>query len=275
MIRFSRSYWLTLGALALSAPGVLAGCGERNPERPPAQERAEGPPVGNAGVYLLDYGQFTGIYTLLEDGTFSGVHFVNDGNTVAGHPHGKLSPANSIDALEPIGWANFIDYPEEFGAQEANARFGRTFTENALEVRISRSTFAVEAGANRQLTYSKTDLRPLYGTPLTLDEIAGGYTGLLCTVGVHSPQLLVDDFEIGEDAGVRSTVGDCEFTGTLRPRGSTGIFDIEMSTAGANCGFTNPLSGIVTPFGIVDGRGELAFQLDNSTQTAVFTVTKR
>lgn len=237
---------------------------------------AVGVPIGTAGVFDVNYGQFKGVYTFLDDRSFYGIHLLL-GGTLAGHPHGPLSAANSVTALEPIGWANFIDDANKVGAQEPSGVFGRTFNPTSLNVSISGSMGTFKATASAQRTQFAGSTKTLYNDPIPLSVLAGSYQGLVRTAGINQPQQNVTGFTIGATGAYTVTVVDCTITGNLVQHGATGIFDTQAITSGANCKLNPALKGIVTPLSLPSNNlPQLAFQLNSAdnAHTAVFIITK-
>ena len=252
---------------------LLAGCTAAAPAAtpPPVKESAAPVAVGTAGVYDVDFGQFAGVYTLLDDGRFFGLHFLGD--TLAGQPHGQLSAANTALDKEPIAWANFVDDGRRVGTMEKAGVFGRTFTDSDLTAAISGSMGSFSAKATAQKAWAPGSVKTLYLDPI--GDVSGTYTGNLRTVGIEKQQEAVKDFVINGDSFTVEASG-CSLEGTLTPYESTGIFTLTASTSGADCLLQPTLSGIVTPLSVVDGVPQLAFQLDSAdaTQAAVFIVTR-
>lgn len=233
-------------------------------------------PIGTAGVFELNYGQFHGIYTFLDDRSFYGIHLVGSG-TLAGHPHGLLSAANSVTTREPIGWANFIDDTNMVGAQETSGVFGRTFNPSSLDVSITGSMGTFRATATSQKTHFAGSTKTLYNDPIALSLLAGTYQGTVRTAGINQTQQNVIGLTINATGAYTVSVVDCTFTGNLAQHGATGIFDTQVKTSGANCKLNPTLNGIVTPLTLPSNNlAQLAFQLNSAdnTHTAVFIVTK-
>ncbi|RZJ11521.1 MAG: YbhB/YbcL family Raf kinase inhibitor-like protein, partial [Rubrivivax sp.] len=227
--------------------------------------------------YEVNYGQFSGVYTFLDDGNFYGLHFVDSGATLAGHPHGKLTVANSATAQESIAWANFIDDAGKVGSQETTGLFGLSFSNTTgLSVSIHGSMGSFTAMAATQKPWSAGSASTLYANPLPLITIAGSYDGILRTVGINTPQQSVTNLAITADGSFSVTSADCTFTGKLLPHGTTGILDTAVTTSGASCKLNANLKGIVTPLSITSDVPQLGFQLNSAdnTQTAVFVVKK-
>ena len=264
--------------MALGACGGGGGGGSAPPSPPPSPPPPPPPtaPLGTAGIFNVDYGQFTGVYTLLDDRRFSGVHFVA-GEGLAGHPHGLLSSTNSTSARDPIAWANFIDDVHEYGTQEPAGVFGRTFTSTALTVSITGSMGSFTATATQQAGYGDGSGRTLYGDPIALSTAAGIYAGNLRTVGLVQPMQTVTGLTMDASGHWSATVAACMFTGTLVQHGATGVYEAQATTSGAGCGFTSTLAGLMTPLAWNNGKPQWALQLDTAddSQTAVFIVTKQ
>lgn len=269
----------TGGAVMLA--WIMAACGGGGGGAPAAAQAPvvvtpSAPPLsGSAGVFDVNYGQFSGIYTFLDNGQFYGLHFVS-GGTLAGHPRGLLGAANSVSQLEHISWANFIDDAGMLGKQETDGQFGRSFSSTELSVKISGSMGVFTASTNVQRGYGDGSSKSLYGDPLPLATLAGTYKGIQRTVGLGQPLQNVGDFVLDAGGNFGSTVADCTYKGKLVPHGGSGIFDVEVQASGAHCNMSSTLKGIVTPLSYIDGVAKLAVQLDSAdqSQSAVFIVTK-
>jgi hypothetical protein len=255
---------------ALSACG--GGGGDGGPPPPPSPPPPA--PLGTAGIFNVNYGPFSGIYTILDNRQFSGVHFVA-GEGLAGHPHGLLSPTNSTSARDPVAWANFIDDVDEYGAQEPAGVFGRTFTSTALTVSITGSMGSFSATTTQQAGYGDGSGRTLYGDPIALAAAAGSYAGYMRSVGLGKTRQTVAGLTLDAAGHWSVTVDACAFTGTLVQHGTTGVYDAQAITSGVGCGFVPTLAGLLTPLAWNAGKPEWALQLDSAdgAQTAVFIVT--
>lgn len=240
---------LLVGCTAAPAPG---------PTQPPGTT-----PVGTEGVYDVDFGQFTGVYVIVND-EFWGLHFL--GETLAGHPHGALSTDNTALEREPIGWANFVDDGRRVGTMEAAGTLGRTFTEGDVTIAITGSMGSFSAKATQQKAYA--DGSPIFGTERAVD---GEYTGIMRTVGIDHKQEDVTVFSITGDALEAEAVG-CSFSGTLAQYGSSGIFTTTVQASGADCALQPTLTGIVVPL----DDDTIALELDtaDAAQSAVFIVSR-
>lgn len=257
---------------ALSACGGGGDSGGTPPPPPPPP-----PPIGTAGIFDVDYGQFTGVYTMLDDGRFYGMHFVSGGSVLAGHPHGPLSANNSTGSREHIAWANFIDDLHQTGRQEQAGVFGRTFHPSTLDVSITGSMGSFSATATRQKTWGSDDTHTLYNDPIPLASLAGNYSGIVRTVGIATPQQSVTGFALGADGHWSITAAGCHFEGTLAQYRSTGVYEAEATTSGDGCHFTGPLAGVLMPTSYANGVPRLGLQLDtaDNAQTAVFLLNKQ
>lgn len=225
--------------LAVAMGAALSGCGGGGSGSTPAPAPVAVPPpqsvavaVGTAGVYDIDYNGFTGIYTMLDNGDFYGIHRISNGSVLAGHPHGALTAKNSADSQESIGWANFIDASNGLGFQEPSGSFGRTFTSSILTVAITGSMGSFRASQVKQKTWSATDARTLYFDAIPLATIAGTYQGILRTVGSGRPKTAVTGFTIDATGAFSVNVIGCAFTGTMVKHGATGIFDLQAQSGG-------------------------------------------
>jgi hypothetical protein len=254
---------------------MLAACGGGGGAAPAqADGGTQLPATGVAGVFDIGYGPFSGIYTLLDNGEFYGMHFVN-GTELAGHPHGTLSAANSVTHLDPIAWAIFANDPDMVGHQDSGASFGRSYG-TVLSVKISGPIGTYTAIANAQRGYGDGSARTLYNDALPLSALAGKYQGIMRTVGIGQQLQQVLDFRLDAGGNFSTTVVDCGYTGKLAQHASSGIFDVQVQVSGPRCRMNPALKGIVTPLSYINGVARLAVQLDSAdnSQTAVFIVTR-
>ena len=260
---------LSLTSLSLSACGGGSGSDNAPPIKDPSQS------IGTAGIFDIQYGQFSGIYTFLDNGEFYGLHFVG-GAGVAGHPHGKLSASNSTASMERISWANFIDDEKMVGAQEMNGQFGRTFGPSSLNVRITGSMGTFSAIANSQKAYGDGSTKTLYKDALPMSVLAGTYTGVMRSVGIDKPKQSVSGLIIDANGSFTVSVASCAFSGKLVQYGVTGVFNTQVNTSGSECGIKAELKGVVVPTGVVANSHMLAFLLNtaDNNQTVVFYVSK-
>ena len=252
-------------ALAACAPTTTA-----SPEGPAPAGSAAPQPVGTAGVYDVDFGAFTGIYTLLDDGRFYGLHFVGEG--LAGHPFGQLSDGDTALTPEPIAWANFIDDARKVGKMETEGVFGRRFADSEVKFVISGSMGRFADGAEGQRPWSPGSAESLYNDPI--DSIAGTYGGFVRSAGLELPMEDVSDLVIDESGHFTVSALTCEIEGDLAQHGDTGVFDVVATASG--CDLQPNLDGIVLPISVVDGVPQLAFQLNtaDATQSTVFIVSR-
>ena len=246
--------------LATAACLLLVGC-TAAPAPTETPEPLPPTPVGTEGVYDLDFGQFTGVYVIV-DGEFWGLHFLGD--TLAGHPHGLLSPTNTALDREPIAWANFVDDGRRVGTMEPAGTLGRTFTEADVTVAITGSMGSFSAKATAQRAYA--DGAAIFTTPRDVD---GGYSGIVRTVGIDHKQEPVAGATITDGRFTAEAVG-CTFDGALTEH--AGFFDVTVETSGADCLLQPALAGIVVP---LDDE-TVAVELDSAdgTQSAVFILSR-
>lgn len=232
--------------------------------------------IGTAGIFDVNYGQFTGVYTLLEDGRFYGIHYVG-GSTLAGHPHGILSPENSTSNIESITWANFIDDANKVGKYEANPKFGRSFTSNSVSFKISGGFGAFTAQTTKQKKYGNNGSKSLYHDPIPLMTFAGSYKGIVRTAGIMKPTSTPSEFVMDAEGNFTATAMDCTFNGTLTQHEETGVFDVTVGVSGSICRLSSELRGIATPLSLINDKPAIAIQLNHTsnTETAVFIVTKQ
>lgn len=248
----------------------LAACSPSTPVEPAPAASVAPQPVGTAGIYDVDFGPFTGVYTLLDDGRFYGLHFVGEG--LAGHPFGQLSESDTALAPEPIAWANFIDDSRKVGEMEQEGLFGRRFTDSEVKFTISGSMGRFADGADGQRPWYPGSAESLYNDPI--DVIAGTYSGFVRSAGLSLPMEDVTGLVVDESGHFTVSALTCEIEGDLAPHGDTGVFDVVAEAIG--CGLQSNLDGIVSPLSVVDGVPRLAFQLNtaDATQSAVFVVSR-
>lgn len=248
----------------------LAACSPSTPVEPAPAASVAPQPVGTAGIYDVDFGPFTGVYTLLDDGRFYGLHFV--GESLAGHPFGQLTDGDTALAPEAIAWANFIDDSRKVGAMEQEGVFGRRFTESEVKFVISGSMGRFADGADGQRPWYPGSPESLYNDPI--DSIAGTYTGFSRSAGLDLTMEDVTGLVIDESGHFTVSALTCELEGDLTRHGDTGVFDVVVEASG--CDLQSELYGIVSPLSLVDGVPELAFQLAtaDATQSVVFVVSR-
>ena len=250
---------------------ALAACSPTAAPSEPAPAASVAPqPVGTAGIYDVDFGPFTGIYTLLDDGRFYGLHFVGEG--LAGHPFGQLSDGDTALTPEPIAWANFIDDARKVGAMETKGVFGRRFTDSEVKFVISGSMGRFADGAESQRPWYPGSAESLYLDPI--DSIAGSYAGFVRSAGLDLTMEDVTGLVIDDAGHFTVSALTCEIEGDLTQHGDTGVFDV-VATAGG-CDLQSDIEGIVVPLSVVDGVPQLAFELNtvDATQSVVFIVSR-
>lgn len=226
-------------------------------------------------MYALPYGQFSGIYTFLENGAFYGVHFVSNGTVVAGHPRGKLSGKNAYDNREAIAWANFIDDADQVGAQEPAGTFGRTFTAaGAVKAGIQGSMGSFTADASAPKAWASDPAISVYNNPIPLASFTGTYEGQVRTAGIGAKQEFPTGFVISADGKFSITASGCAFSGQLAQHGATGVFDATAQTTGAACKLKPTLKGILTPYSFSFDTPRVLLQLDSddNLQSVVFSL---
>jgi hypothetical protein len=252
-------------ALAACAPTATT-----SPEDPAPAASVAPQPVGTAGVYDVDFAAFTGIYTLLDDGRFYGLHFVGQG--LAGHPFGQLSDGDTALTPEPIAWANFIDDARKVGAMETEGVFGRRFSDTEVKFVISGSMGRFADGAESQRPWYAGAAESLYNDPI--DSIAGTYSGFVRSAGLELTMEDVTGLAIDDAGHFTVSALTCEIEGDLTQHGDTGVFDVVATASG--CGLQPAIEGIVVPLSVVDGVPQLAFELNtvDATQSVVFIVSR-
>jgi hypothetical protein len=259
--------------LATTVVLALAACSPSAPTEPstPAPAASVAPqPVGAAGVYDADFGAFTGVYTLLDDGRFYGLHFVGEG--LAGHPFGQLSEGDTALTPEPIAWANFIDDARKVGTMETEGVFGRRFSDADVKFVISGSMGRFADGAESQRPWYPGSAESLYNDPI--DTVAGDYSGFVRSAGLELTMEDVTGLVIDDSGHFTVSALTCQIEGDLTQHGDTGVFDVVAEASG--CDLQPGLEGIVVPISVIDGVPTLAFQLNtaDATQSAVFIVSR-
>ena len=257
--------------LATTVALALAACTPSAPAPTPTPAASVAPqPVGTAGVYDVDFGPFTGIYTLLDDGRFYGLHYVGEG--LAGHPFGQLSDGDTALTPDAIGWANFIDDARKVGKMEPEGVFGRRFSDADVKFTISGSMGRFAEGAAGQRPWYPGSAESLYNDPI--DSPAGSYSGFVRSAGLELKMEDVTDLVIDESGHFTVSALTCDIEGDLTQYGDTGVFDVTATSTG--CVLQPGLEGIVVPISVVDGVPELAFQLNtaDATQSVVFIVSR-
>ncbi len=262
---------------------LLLGCGGGPASTPaPAQQTAAvGPeaikiPIGTAGIYEVNYGNFQGIYTFLEDGRFSGIHYVLNnlnGKTLLGHPYATLNATNSVEFPDDITWANFVS--AEQGEFDSRAKFSRVFGSTVLKVEIGGSLVGhLRASTDHQLSYFYGSPKSLYLDAIPLAAMAGNYHGYVRTVGNATPKGELDDFTIEADGRFHANGSGCRFDGNLVQYRNKGVYTVRASVGG--CQLQAALSGLVTPLSYDQGKLELAIALDSDDRahSAVLIVEK-
>ncbi|MGZ3183607.1 MAG: hypothetical protein ACXU8N_14315 [Telluria sp.] len=274
----------SLGSVVFFA-GLLAGCGGGGSA--PAQP-ATLPEVGAsgyalpptyvkpslAGIYDVNYSSFRGLYTLLDDGRFSGIHYAGDFD-ILGHPHAQLNADNSLARPQDIPWANFQDTSYgTIGHQETNTAFGRELQGDLLQFYIRGSMGGYTAASDMQRPWGDGSSHTLYFDPLPLTVLAGTYSGRSRAVGINMIGQDISDFVIAADGSFSVTSGACRLAGTLRQYKNTGVYDANAVASGAGCGFTAPLSGLLTPISYDGHVPRLGLQLDtpDNQQSTVYVV---
>lgn len=248
---------------------ALAACAP-TAAKPVAVESFPPQPVAAAGIYDVDFGQFTGVYALLDDGRFYGLHFL--GETLAGHPYGQLSDGDTATALEPIAWANFVDDGRQVGTMEAAGVFGRRFADGTVTAAITGSMGSFSAKAAAQKPWHDGSAQSLYGDPV--DSIAGEYSGVVRSVGLELKKEDVASLVVDDGGGFVVHALECDFAGTLTQYKNTGVFDVEAAASGAGCAAHAALHGLVVPLWIDGAHARFAIELDSAdaTQSVVFIV---
>ena len=242
----------------------------------PTSEPTAIPEIAGPGIYSVNYGQFSGVYALLDDNRFFGIHYVVNNTILAGHPRGELTDANSVTSRDTIAWANFIDDAEQLGVQEPNPNFGRTFIPGGVEVRIQGSFGTFSTTAIGQRPWSENSDLTLYDVPKPVAELSGTYSGELRTVGISEPRQTFTAFSLDDVGNYAVESGSCTYTGVITPLGATGLFETSATASGNDCSMVPTLSGILLPLEYSASNTELAFLLNNDeqTHTAVFVVSK-
>ena len=216
----------------------------------------------------------TGTYAFLDDGRMYGLDFYV--SALAGEPWGTLPSSNSLQSLNSIGWADFIDDQQQVG-REVSGGFGRSFSGNGVSITIAGSPGNFQATATAQATWAPGDSRTLYGDPVALADAAGTYTGSVRTAGIQKPEAVVTAFTIDASGNITASATGCSFAGTMVQHGATGVFDLTLAASGSGCTLETTLSGVVVPLAVTNGKPEFALELNTAdgAETAVFIVTKQ
>ncbi len=241
---------------------------------PPAPPPAPAPAPATAGIFSVTFVPgLTGTYALLDDGRMYALDWYMG---LAGAPWGTLSSGNSTTHTDNVHWADFIDDTNRVGA-ETSGQFGRTFQGAGVSLSISGSPGSFTATAEGQATWSSTDSRTLYGDPIAPAAAAGTYTGYVRTAGIQKPQATVDSMTLDASGHLVASATGCTFDGTLTPHGTTGIFDMTVTTGGTGCALQPTLAGVAIPLSVTSGHPQFALHLStaDATQTAVFVVTQQ
>lgn len=242
---------------------MLCACGgggsSASPQSSTVPSVSVATPPSLVGIYDVDYGQFKGVYTFLEDGKFSGMHATT---TIFGHPYGTLSATSSIDDARPITWVNYVVV--QFGHEELGATLGRSLKDGVLSLRISSAYMgSLNATVKEQKTWGPNSSKTLYFDPIPLDSLAGNYLGDSVSMGVNTEPQFVSDFVLDRFGNYRFSWASCNFQGNVKQHGNTGVFDASVTPTGSNCKYKGALSGIAIPISFVNNKAVLSFQLDS------------
>ena len=248
--------------LVASSVLLMCSCGGGSssaPQTVPVNNVSIATPPSLVGIYDVDYGQFKGVYTFLEDGRFSGMHGTT---TILGHPHGTLAANSSVDDLKPITWVNYVVV--QFGHEELGAVFGRSLKDGVLSLKISSAAMgALTATVKEQKTWGPNSSKTLYFDPIPLSSLAGNYIGDSVSMGANTDPQYVQDFTLDKQGSFRFSWASCSFQGTIRQHGNTGVFDASVVPSGDNCKYRNVLNGIAIPLSFINNKAVLSFQLDS------------
>ena len=268
--------------LILSTLVVLSACGGGSPSTN-APDRATVNPeykeiaASLVGIYDVDYGSFQGVYTLLEDGRFSGIHYFQDLDPV-GQPFTDLLPGEVSSLVRKTHWANF-GAGNGLGVMESGVHFNRSLdSSGVLHVDISSRDIGFhEASAKAQKTYARGSSQTLYFDPIPMSVLAGIYRGRSRSAGLSTPTVDLEDFSLSAQGVFAVSAGGCAYSGQLSQVGKTGVFNVAALAKGSACKVNSGLSGIVTPLSLVDGKASLGLQLVNedSSQSMVFVLQKK
>lgn len=233
-------------------------------------------PASAVGIYDVNFGGFLGVYTLLDDGRFSGIHYVNN-FSIVGSPHSNLAVAITSDTILPITWSNFAA-GGGMGLFERGSRIFRSVNNGTLTFELSSNdlgTFTAEA--KRQKFHDTTSSKTLYFDPIPMPALAGNYNGEGRTVGFQETVQQVNDFLLDSSGNFTLTYGKCGFQGRFVQHGATGVFNVLASSSGGGCQFIGLLNGIVTPISFSENKPRLGLQLTTTTlsHSAVFMLLKK
>lgn len=179
--------------------------------------------------------------------------------------------------MDSITWANFIDDANKVGRYESNPRFGRSFTSNSVNFKISGGFGTFTAQTTKQKKYGNSSSKSLYHDPIPLMTFAGSYTGIVRTAGIMKPITIPSEFTMDAEGNFTATAMDCTFNGTFTQHKDTGVFDVTAGVSGSICRLSSELRGIATPLSLINDKPAIAIQLNHTsnTETAVFIVTKQ
>lgn len=254
---------------------IACGGGDSPPSVPKIDEKIPTQvliPASLVGIYDVDFGLFRAVYTLLDDGRFSGFHYTADYSTFS-QPHTSYTPGTATTVLRPVSWAIF-----SAGFVEPSVNFNRQLNNGALNFEIASGGIGpFNSIAKFQKTYNSSSSKTLYFDPIPLVILAGSYIGEVRSVGIQTPTLPVSDFVLDEGGNFSVTSAACTFNGKLLQHGVTGVFNAQVLTTGITCTYKGPLQGIVTPLSLINDKPRLGLQLatENGSQATVFIIQKK
>ena len=264
----------TLLMTAICVGLSACGGGDTLPSAPKTDEKNPALiqiPASLVGIYDVDFGLFRAVYTLLDDGRFSGFHYTADYSIVS-QPHTSYTPAFATTVLRPVSWAIF-----SAGFVESSVSFNRQLNNGVLNFDIASGGIGpFNANAKIQKTYNSNSSKTLYFDPISMSILAGNYLGEVRSVGIQTPTLAVNDFVLDNTGNFTVTSATCTFKGKLIQHGTTGIFNLQVQTTGDTCGYKGPLLGILTPLTLINDKPRLALQMatEDGSQATVFIIQK-
>ena len=96
-----------------------------------------GASLSEKGIFNVNFGNsVTGTYTFLDDGRMVGLDFYL--GSLAGEPWATLPASNSLQSLNTVSWADFIDDASQVGTQTSSGSFGRNFSGNGVSITIAQ-----------------------------------------------------------------------------------------------------------------------------------------
>jgi hypothetical protein len=204
--------FLTLSVTALSISLTACGGNDQatNASSTATKITTVDVPASVVGIYDVNFGGFLGVYTLLDDGRFSGIHYVNN-FSIVGSPHSNLVPAINSETILPITWSNFAA-GGGMGAFERGSRIFRSVNNGTLTFELSSADLGTfTSQVKRQKTYDASSSKTLYFDPIPLSTLTGTYSGEGRSVGFQETVQPASDFLLDGSGNFTLTYGKCRF----------------------------------------------------------------